>query len=469
MTPLRIFELNTPVWLRDLSAQEGRLVTLADIPLSFIQHWAAQGFTAVWLMGVWERSPAARAINQASLVFTEEMRQVLPDFDFERDNLGSAYSIRAYHVPKAYGGNAALQAFRAQLNQHGLKLMLDYVPNHVAPDHVWVMEHPEYFIQGSIKDLERFPHDYLKIGNKIIANGKDPNYPPWSDVLQLNIFSPALRQAVITQLKSIAELCDGVRCDMAMLMMSKYFAQTWGDRAGTPPPTEYWEEIIPAVRRSHPHFIFLAESYWKSERALFRLGFDYCYDKTFFDLVHSRKAHDLRNHLTRTKPYQDKLLRFLENHDESRVASFGTLQQQKTAALILATTPGAKLYHEGQMEGYTVRIPVHLARGPVEPVQTDLQRWYQDLLVLKPGKWNLCETHCLSPAWYTLSTNPLLAWTYGQYVVAINYGAKKVEAEIELPAGRTVTQARIGKVPWQTEPGVLRLTLAPWQGVVFSL
>ena len=124
----------------------------------------------------------------------------------------------------------------------------------------------------------------------MLANGRDPYSAAWPDVVQLNAFSPDLRDAQVDTLRDIADQCDGVRCDMAMLMMNETFARTWGERVGAAPAGDYWPEVIAAVREGHPDFCFIAEAYWDLEWALQQQGFDYCYDKRLYD----RLLHETR-------------------------------------------------------------------------------------------------------------------------------------------------------------------------------
>ncbi len=131
----------------------------------------------------------------------------------------------------------------------------------------------------------------------MLANGRDPYFPAWPDVVQLNAFSPDLRGAVIETLGSIAAQCDGVRCDMAMLMMNDVFERTWGERAGPRPDADYWPTVIPAVRVAHPGFVFMAEAYWDLEWALQQQGFDYCYDKRLYDRLVHEGAEAVHGHL----------------------------------------------------------------------------------------------------------------------------------------------------------------------------
>src|SRR5262249_40935059 len=246
------------------------------------------------------------------------------------------------------GGPDALAAARAELAKRGLGLILDFVPNHVAPDHRWTSEHPEYFIVGSDDDLARDPASFVKVGERGLANGRGPHFPAWPDVVQLNAFSPDLRGAVVETLAQVAEQCDGVRCDMAMLVMNDVFAQTWDARAGSPPPDDYWPTVIPAVRSRRPGFVFVAEAYWDREFALQQQGFDYCYDKRLYDRLEHEGADAIHGHLTADVAYQNGLVRFIENHDEPRAAATFPPAKEEAAAVTALSLGGARLVHAGQ-------------------------------------------------------------------------------------------------------------------------
>src|SRR4029077_3274097 len=153
----------------------------------------------------------------------------------------------------------------------------------VAPDHPWVGGYPEYFIRGTADDAKNEPSSHLELCGTVFACGRDPFFPAWPDVLQLNAFAPGLRQAVIKTICSIAQQCDGIRCDMAMLMLNPIFERTWGERAGPRPTTEYWVDMISAIKSRYPGFLFIAEAYWDLEWELQQRGFDFCYDKKLYD------------------------------------------------------------------------------------------------------------------------------------------------------------------------------------------
>ncbi|MFQ3662620.1 MAG: alpha-amylase family glycosyl hydrolase, partial [Chloroflexaceae bacterium] len=238
-----IYEINTWVWLSELSRRHAQPVTLANVPESVWDALGGWNIDAVWLMGVWERSPEGRRIALGNERLMADLRQTLPDLQPD-EVIGSPFCIRRYEVDPHLGGREGLACAREALARRGIRLILDFVPNHVAPDHPWTVEHPEYFIQGSEEDLARAPSDWLRVGPTIFARGRDPHFAPWPEVLQLNAFNPGLRAAASATLRDIAAQCDGVRCDMAMLLMNDIFAQTWGRRAGPPPATEYWAEVL---------------------------------------------------------------------------------------------------------------------------------------------------------------------------------------------------------------------------------
>jgi glycosidase len=377
-----IYEINTATYLNRLSREHGRHITLAQIPDKELTRIASYGCDAVWFMGIWQRSMYGMNLALHDPRLRAEASQLLPDFT-TRDVIGSAYSIRSYRVNDLFGGDDELAQLRHQLASHGLKLILDFVPNHTGFDHTWITANPEYYIHGRLRDMLRHRTWYRWRGTKRIACGRDPQFEPWSDVAQLNAFSRAYRHASIDTLRHIATMCDGVRCDMAMLMMNDTFSQTWGARAGGRPKTEYWHEIIGTLRRTSPHFIFIAECYWNTEQSLIAQGFDYCYDKDLYDTLIKGDIASTREHVAATAPFAGHLVHFLENHDEPRVASLLTSAHHRAAVKFIASLPGPCLWHHGQFEGNQVRTPVQLRRSPDEPINQDIAHMYRDALATR--------------------------------------------------------------------------------------
>jgi len=434
-----LFEINTWVWLSDLSRKRGASVDLATVPGSEWDAIAGLGFDAVWLMGVWERSPAGIAIANGTKTLLDDFRFTLPDFR-TADNVGSPYCVRRYAVDEHLGGPDALAVARRELAARGMRLILDFVPNHVAPDHPWVVEHPEYFVRGSAANVVNDPASFRVLEGGVFACGKDPFFPAWPDVLQLNVFHAGLRRAVIETITDIAAQSDGIRCDMAMLLLNAVFERTWSGRAGQKPPTEYWRDVIPAVKLVHPDFLFIAEAYWDLEWGLQQQGFDFCYDKRLYDRLQHENADSVRLHLCAGAAYQDRLLRFIENHDEPRAAAAFSPDKERAAAMVTATLPGARLFHEGQLEGRKVRLPVFLGRRPEEPPDKVLLDFYTKLLrainrpVFRDGQWRLCQC----TGWPdNPSCQNLVAWSWikddERYLIAVNLSGMQAQARVRLP------------------------------------
>ena len=436
-----IYEINTWVWLYELSRKYRRPVNLTTVPEEEWDAIASYGFDSVWFMGVWERSPAGIEISTRNKGLIEDFKKALPDFSAE-NNVGSPYCVRNYVVDKHLGGPEGLAAARKTLAKRSLRLILDFVPNHVAPDHPWVFEHPEYFIRGDKKDCERDPASFFETGGNVFACGRDPYFPAWPDVLQLNAFEPGLRKAVIETVSEIAEQCDGIRCDMAMLLLNNIFGRTWGARAGEKPVHDYWRTVIPAVKGKHEEFRFIAEAYWDLEWELQQKGFDFCYDKRLYDRLEHDNAESVRLHLCADPPYQEKLLRFIENHDEPRAAATFSSEKERAVAVVMATLPGAKLFHEGQFEGRKVRPPVFLGRRPQEPVDADLQTFYAKLLeaikapAFRNGQWNLCRRLGWSD---NSSYQSLIDWGWleddQRYLIVVNLSDSTAQGNVQVPWG----------------------------------
>ena len=434
-----IYEINTWVWLHELSVKYHTLITLQAVPE---EEWDAigdLGMDAVWFMGVWERSPAGIDIANKNEGLLADFRRALPDYRTE-DNVGSPYCVRRYEADPRLGGREGLAAARQELARRGIRLILDFVPNHVAPDHPWVDEHPDYFIQGDRGDLDREPASFVGKDGRIFACGRDPYFPAWPDVLQLNAFQPGLRQAVIETLSDMAGQCDGVRCDMAMLMLNDIFERTWGERAGTKPGEDYWRTLIPAIKAKWPEFRFMAEAYWDLEWELQQQGFDFCYDKKLYDRMEHGDAENVRLHLLADLPYQEGMVRFIENHDEPRAAATFPDGKGRAAAVAILTLTGAKLLHEGQFEGMKVRLPVFLGRRPAEPLDQDLAAFYGRLLkeinrdIFRNGEWQLCER----TGWPdNQSCQNILAWCWvkedDRYLIVINFHQEAAQALVRVP------------------------------------
>jgi hypothetical protein len=444
-----IYEINTWVWLNTLSRAYNNPITLDNVPEAVLDELASYHIDAIWLMGVWTRSYGGRA---SALKYAHEYQSALPDLTKD-DIVGSPYAVGSYQVDENLGGRHALGVFRERLRQRGMRLILDFVPNHVALDHAWVRVHPDYMILGSPQDLERQQDNFFTArdatGKKlVVGRGRDPYFPGWVDTAQLNAFHPDLRRAALATLLDIASQCDGVRCDMAMLMVNDVFAHTWRGLVGSPPPTEYWEVMIPQVKAAYPDFIFMAEVYWDMEARLQAQGFDFTYDKRLYDRIRDNKPGDIRAHLVASLDYQNRLVRFIENHDEHRAAESLGIARSQPAAVLICTLPGAVLLHDGQFTGRKIKLPVQLGRQPDEPVNEGLRDFYMRLLaetrapIYQQGEWCLFD---VGPGQHNGTHHNLIAygWRMGneRRLIAVNLSDAQSQAHVHLGAWPDVGQS----------------------------
>ncbi|MCC7153632.1 MAG: alpha-amylase [Bryobacterales bacterium] len=481
-----LYQVNTRVTLASLSRTLGRDATLDDFPDAELDRLAGLGFDWIWFLGVWQTGPWGRRISRSNAGWRHEFRELLVDFD-ETDVCGSCFAVQRYDVHSDFGGNAALARLRQRIQTRGMRLLLDFVPNHTAPDHPWVEEHPEYYVPGTVEELANEPRNYTRIetsrGPLVLAYGRDPYFDGWPDTLQLNYADPAMRQALLSELKKISGMCDGVRCDMAMLVLPDVFERTWGLR-----PEPFWPTAIMEVKAQHPGFLFMAEVYWDLEWTLQQQGFDYTYDKRLYDRLIEGHAQPVRDHFRADLDYQQRSARFLENHDEPRAASAFSPNQHRAAAALTFLCPGLRFIHQGQMEGYTRRIPVHLSRGPAEPCDIELRAFYERLLraagrvEARQGAWQLLDC---APAWegnWTSSCFVCFLWQMpggNPLLVAVNFAPNQSQCLVRLPLSETTGKtARLTdllgpEVYYRDMEGLtsqgLYLDLPPWGYNAFEL
>jgi len=435
-----LFQVNSRVWLNRLAEERGCRLTLAEVPEAELDGWAQAGFDWVWLLGVWQPSQVGAQLARLDPRVRQAAEGLLPDLT-DDDLCSSCFSIAAYEVNPSLGGEPALAALRRRLRQRGIKLLLDFVPNHTAIDHPWLEAHPEYYLEGSETDLDKAPGNYIRLPigerGRILAHGRDPNFPGWTDTLQLNYNLPALQEAMVESLLQVAGQCDGVRCDMAMLVLPEVFARTWG--TASPP---FWPRAIQAVHARYPSFMFLAEVYWDLEARMLQEGFDYAYDKRLYDRLRQQRAVPVCAHLRTDLQVQARLTRFLENHDEARAAATFPPEPHQAAAIATYLAPGMRFFQQGQLEGWQRQVPAQLCRGPREAGDPGLAAFYARLLevlqmpVVRGGQWRLLE--CLQ-AWHgnwTWENFLCYLWTApgaDPVLAAVNYAAHASQGFVRCP------------------------------------
>ena len=407
-----LYQLNTRVYLSNLSSQLDRRATLWDIPESFLFQLRQRGVDILWMLSVWTTGPKSRAQSRSNPHWISEFRNVLDDLKIE-DIGGSGFAIADYRVSEEIGGQKSLEDLRGRLSKLGIKLMLDFVPNHVGLDHPWVSCHPEFLVSGTEELLAEQPENYFRDqdSGRIFAYGRDPYFPGWSDTVQLDYSHPLVHEQMQKTLLSISDQCDALRCDMAMLLIPRIFERTWGRSTGN-----FWGPAIGQVKTKHSGFLFMAEVYWDMEWELQEEGFDYCYDKRLYDRLCNRDFVGVRNHLKADLSYQSKLARFLENHDEPRAASTFAHAQHPSVAVASYLTPGLKFFYHGQWTGAKAQISPHLVRAPEEPPNPQLETLYCKLTellkdpIFHSKDWELLE---IARAWTdNWSSDCLLAWIW---------------------------------------------------------
>ncbi len=479
-----LYQVNTRVLLRGLSTELGRQAGFDDVSDGMLAAVRAFGADWVWFLGAWRTGAAGRSISRSNPAWQPGFRQALPDLQ-EEDIAGSPFAIAGYEAEPAFGGDPALARLRDRSNAAGLRLMLDFVPNHMAPDHSWIAERPDLFVRGTKAALAAEPDNWIRLGGQVFAHGRDPYFPGWCDTVQLDYANPDTQAAMADTLLGIAGRCDGVRCDMAMLLLPEVFARTWSaELAGrTVPP--FWPGAIRAVRAAHPGFEMMAEVYWGLEHRLIADGFDLAYDKALYDALRGDDAGRVRALLASDPAAQAHLVRFLENHDEARAAAAFDWPRHRAAAALAFAAPGLRFLHMGQLEGFRVHIPIHLDRGPAEPVDPAVQAFYRALLaaldqpVLRCGRY---QALLPEPAW---DGNPSHAcfvaalWHDAdrpRVLLAVNYGPDRGQCRLhcDLGEGPVRLSDRLGDERYERDGGEigrdgLFLDLPGWGCNLFAL
>jgi glycosidase len=441
-----LYEANALVFLRRLSREHHRRLTLSSVPAEEWRRLRLMGFDLLWLMGVWERSPAGCGVALNHPGLRTDYDRALPGWT-GGDVAGSPYCVYDYRLDRNLGTEGDLALLKETLNREGLGLVLDFVPNHLALDHPWTVSHPQRFVVGTPELVRAHPEWFFSTASGVhLAHGRDPYFPPWTDTVQVNFFSPDTRQALVAELLRIARVADGVRCDMAMLGLNDVFQQVWGEavRDLHRPAGEFWSEAIARVKEQYPDFLFVAEAYWDLEATLLDLGFDYAYDKALYDNLRYHGPAEVRSHVHAAVAGNGRWVRFIENHDEDRAVAALGKEKSLAAAVVMATLPGLRFFHDGQLEGKRIRLPVQLGREPQEEPDPEVLSFYRRLLeiidspVLHDGQWSPLAAR---PAWSgDPSYHNLLAWTWEHgprcKLVVVNYAPVQSQGRLSLTRPR---------------------------------
>jgi len=437
-----MYEINTRVWIKQF--EKG--TTLSKIPSQVFDELKSKGIELIWLLGIWKTCPELITKCCFSTDLTSSYSKSLQNWTKE-DVIGSPFALDEYEVNPGLGSLSDLKILHDTLNSKGLKLVLDFVPNHFSAASRLIKSHPEIFISVEENSFINDPYTFFKAENSsqnFFAHGRDPFFPVWTDTVQINYFSSQARDFMINKLLSLTELCDGVRCDMAMLQLNNVFQNTWlgilNKKNVKKPDDEFWKIAIEKVKNKKNDFLFIAEAYWDLERQLQQLGFDFTYDKKLTDILSADDIAGVKGHLTAGKEYQSKSVRFLENHDETRaVTKFGKTKSF-AAAVLICTIQGLKLFYDGQFEGKKIRLPLQLGREPEEKISSQSMEFYSKLLsitksrIFKIGEWAVIDPLPVSTD--NASNEYMFAWQWkleNEYrLVIINYSEKTSYCRIKL-------------------------------------
>ena len=436
-----LYEINTRVWIKRF----GKDIKLSEIPDEYFKDLADKGINIVWMMGVWETTPQIIEKCCLSPELVTAYNKSLNKWKRE-DIIGSPYSINDYQINPDLGSLTDLKLLRDQLSKFQIKLFLDFIPNHFSAASKLIDKKPELFLSGDEELLNYDPVTFFKPGpdkDEIFAHGRDPFFPAWSDTIQLNYYNPETRKFMINKLLNLTEICDGVRCDMSILQLNNIFTNTWSgvlNKLDYPKPkTEFWKEAIAKVKSQNPDFTFIAEAYWDLEFDLQQQGFDYTYDKRLTERLASDDIFGAKTHLDADIIYQEKSVRFLENHDEKRaVSSFGK-QKSLAAATIMSTVPGMKFYYDGQFEGKRIKLPLQLGFEPEERKSHTVMNYYNQLLqviqndVFKYGVFNKLDPISAGGNNHSFEHFFCWQWTYKRelWIVITNYSETTSQCRIK--------------------------------------
>jgi len=394
------------VWLDQLSAKYQRPITrLNEIPDQELDTLARRGFNALWLIGIWERSPASQRIKQIM---------------GNPEAVASAYSLYDYVIASDLGGEAARDDLHHRCQQRGIRLACDVVPNHTGIYSKWVKEHPDWFVQLDHPPFPAYNYtgpnlsfDYdqeIQIDNgywdhrdaavvfrhrdchsgrvRYIYHGNDGTHMPWNDTAQLNFLLPEVREAMIQTILHVARTFKVIRFDAAMTLAKKHYQRLWfpqpGGGAGVPSradhwmtreefdqafPVEFWREVVDRVAAEAPDTLLLAEAFWLMEGYFVRtLGMHRVYNSAFMNMLKMEDNGKYRSVIKNVIEFNPEILKrfvnFMNNPDEATaVEQFGKEDKYFGVAVLLATMPGLPMFGHGQIEGFREKYGMEYRRA----------------------------------------------------------------------------------------------------------
>ena len=394
------------VWLFQLSKKYGRQISRLDqIPDEDLDLLRDRGFTGLWLIGLWERSPASRRIKQIC---------------GNPEAAASAYSLDDYEIAANIGGWDALKNLRTRLWQRGIRLASDMVPNHTGMDSKWVVEKPDLFVQRRDNPFPQYTFNGVNLSHdsrvaiyledhyyskndcavvfkrvdtqtgdtRYIYHGNDGTGMPWNDTAQIDFLNPAAREEVMQEILHVARNFPIIRFDAAMVLAKKHIKRLWypepgkgGDIATRSEyalsaaefekriPNEFWREVVDRVAREVPDTLLLAEAFWMMEGYFTRtLGMHRVYNSAFMNMLKKEENANYRSTVKNTIAFDPQILKryvnFMNNPDEeTAVAQFGKGDKYFGVCTLMCTMPGLPMFGHGQIEGFEEKYGMEYMRS----------------------------------------------------------------------------------------------------------
>lgn len=495
-----VYEISTRPWLYELAqsgipANCGQYVCLKDVPSSKWRAIAENHVDMVWLMGVWQLGDFGLKHDRTATMISGFKRD-LPDVTSD-DVIGSPYAVQEYTVNSDIGTTEDLAAVRKMLNDLGVQLMLDFVPNHAAVDSVLVAQHPSIFIQKPASGS--FPANWwIQRNGTAFAYGRGPYDGPWTDTLQYNYWHPDTFRVMTGVLRTVASQADAIRCDMGMLILNDVIQRTWGglmQAAGLKrPQQEFWKAAIDAVREQYQDTLFMAEAYDyyftkpAEKQKLQEMGFDIVYDKTILDNLNAGNLDSLKSYIgAQSQDFFRHTAHFVENHDEPRsAAALGGPERAFVGAVVASTVPGLRLFYFGQFEGRSAKLDVQLRRATAQAPDAALSAQYAALLgviaddVFHEGSWTYIPVSKVGTGWR------LAAWRWAssdgakKRLVVVNYSDAKAWSNVLVEDARgsggtdaiavteLLTSTKFMRSADQMRTSGLTCGLDPWTAQIFA-
>jgi len=423
---------NTFVWMSQLSEKYNKPIKHLDqIPIDELEMLKSYGLNGLWLIGIWERSPASKRIKEL----------------YGKENaIASAYSINNYRITDDLGGEDAYLKLKTKANNVGLRLGCDMVPNHTGIDSPWVIEHPNWFIQSKTNPSSVFKYDspnlsqdpraeikieegyYSQTGaaevfqfssnsseeNLYIYHGNDGTSMPWNDTAQLNYLNEDTRAAVREVILDVAGKFDIIRLDAAMTLTKQHYKRLWfpyKDRRKFIPtrgnnnmdksgfdrlmPREFWVEVLEDIQEKEPDTLLIAEAFWMMEGFFIQhLGMDRVYNSAFMNLLRDEQNKKfkqfIRDMIAIDPLFLERLVNYQSTPDEEpAINQFRHEEKYIGVCTLLATMPGLPMFGHGQFEGYRERYGMdfhqpHLKETPDEKLISLHKRQILPLLENRP-------------------------------------------------------------------------------------